>query len=219
MTHPADLKSAKGLDFCRRMHQLCQDICIRLPELKHVDMDRVVVSIRRARKQVLHGLQASLTPLRFAGGKRWERRRGCWWGIQPVLTQDGQEALYLLNFYLPRFLDQPFEEKLTIVIHELWHISPRFDGDLRRFPGRCHLHTHRQKDYDAWSASLARAYLASNPPAERWHFLRYSFAELLEIYGQITGVQVQQPKLFPLDRLPSRSPYPNEKAAARLTPQ
>ena len=30
------------------------------------------------------------------------------------------------------FLDQTFEEKLVTVFHELYHISPAFDGDLRR---------------------------------------------------------------------------------------
>ena len=196
MSQVAAVESSRGLDFCRRMHLLCEDICARLPELKHVDMDRVVVSIRRARKPVLHGLQASLTPLRFSGGRRAVRRGNRWWAIQPVRTLHGREALYVLSFYLPRFLEQPFEEKLTTVIHELWHISPRFDGDLRRFPGRCHLHTARQRDYDAWSRSLARAYMACDPHPRLWHFLRYSFAELLEIYGEIVGVRVPQPKLF-----------------------
>lgn len=188
----------RGLDFCASMHALCEDICNRLPELKHIDMRYVLVTVRRARKPVLHGLQASLTPLRFAGGSRTMQRQGCTWAIQQVLTPAGEEALYILSFYLPRFLDQPFEEKLVTVVHELWHISPRFDGDLRRFPGRCHLHSPRQKDYDAWSASLARAYLACHPPPQRLRFLRYSFSELLVLHGEITGLEVQQPKVYPI---------------------
>ncbi len=192
----ATAPAVRGLDFCASMHALCDDICRRLPELKHIDMRYVVVSVRKARKPVLHGLQASLTPLRFAGGRRTTQRRGRTWAIQQVLTPSGDEALYVLSFYLPRFLDQPFEEKLITVIHELWHINPEFNGDIRRFPGRCHLHSARQKDYDAWSASLARAYLACDPPAQRVRFLRYSFSELLTLYGEITGVQVQQPKVY-----------------------
>ncbi len=198
MHAPVTAPPAQGLDFCASMHALCQDICARLPELKHIDMRYGIVSVRKARKPVLHGLQASLTPLRFAGGSRTTRRHGRTWAIQQVLTSGGDEALYVLSFYLPRFLDQPFEEKLVTIVHELWHISPRFDGDLRRFPGRCHLHSPRQKDYDAWSASLARAYLACDPPPELLRFLRYSFSELLTLYGEITGLQVQQPKVYPV---------------------
>ena len=42
-----------------------------------------------------------------------------------------------MSFYLPRFCDQSLDEKLSTVMHELWHISPAFDGDIRRLPGRC----------------------------------------------------------------------------------
>ena len=38
--------------------------------------------------------------------------------------------LYLLSFYLPRFLKLPWREKLATVIHELWHVNPQFNGDL-----------------------------------------------------------------------------------------
>ena len=87
---------------------------------------------------------ASLTPLRFAGGQRHTLRRGRQWTLQRV-CEDGREMLYILNFYLPRFLDLPLDEKLTTVVHELWHIGPRFDGDLRRFGGRCYAHSGSQK--------------------------------------------------------------------------
>ncbi len=206
MQRSATVPARQGLDFCAAMHALCTDICRRLPELKHIDMRYVIVSVRRARKPVLHGLQASLTPLRFAGGRRTTQRKGRTWAIQPVRTASGEDALYILSFYLPRFLDQPFEEKLLTVLHELWHISPRFDGDLRRFPGRCHLHSPRQKDYDAWSASLARAYLACHPPPRLLEFLRYSFSELLVLHGEITGVHVQQPKLYLVPRAARQRP-------------
>ena len=60
-----------------------------------------------------------------------------------------------------RFMDVDFEEKLVTIFHELWHVSPRFDGDLRRHPGRCYMHTGSQKDYDAQMLRLARRWLRS----------------------------------------------------------
>ena len=62
--------------------------------------------------------------------------------------------LYILNFYLPRFLDLPFREKLTTMLHELWHIGPKFDGDVRRLGGRCFAHGSSQKQYDAHVEAL-----------------------------------------------------------------
>ena len=59
-----------------------------------------------------------------------------------------------MTFCLPRFLDQTFEEKLLTVFHELFHIGPSFDGDLRRHPGRYAVHTHSKAQYDSHMAAL-----------------------------------------------------------------
>ena len=75
---------------------------------------------------------ATLTPLRFAGGRMHTFRRKRRWRIQRLYDPDGREMLYILTFYLPRFLDLPLREKLTTVLHELWHVGPEFDGDVRR---------------------------------------------------------------------------------------
>ena len=80
--------------------------------------------------------------------------------------------LYLLSFYLPRFLNHSFEEKLTTVIHELWHISPSFNGDLRRLPGRCYAHGSSEREYHKQMEALAAKWLSLDPPADVHRFLR-----------------------------------------------
>ena len=141
----------------------------RLDEFRHIDMSLVAVSFRQTRKRMRGGLYASLTPLRFAGGQAQSVRRGRNWKIQRVVV-DGREMLYLLNFYLPRFLDLPFAEKLTTIAHELLHVGPRFDGDLRRFGGRCYAHTHSHAEFDAHAARLAQRWLASGPDEDPLSF-------------------------------------------------
>jgi len=116
-----------------------------------------------------------------------------------VVDGSGQEMLYLLTFYLPRFLDQSFQHKLTTVIHELWHISPRFDGDLRRFGGRCYAHSSSQRRYDAKVKQLADRWLALEPPASVYNFLCYPFRELVARYGKVCGVKIPVPKLIPAE--------------------
>ena len=110
----------------------------RLDQLRHVDMSRVAVSFSQTRRAGSQGMFASLTPLRFAGGRMHVFRRKRRWGIQRLFDPDGLEMLYILTFYLPRFLDLPLREKLTTVLHELWHIGPKFDGDVRRLGSRCY---------------------------------------------------------------------------------
>ena len=46
------------------------------------------------------------------------------------------------------------------MLHELWHISPDFDGDIRRHAGRYHAHTHSQAEYDDEMGLLADRWLA-----------------------------------------------------------
>src|SRR5690606_10410094 len=103
------------------------------------------------------------------------------------------------TFYLPRFLDQSFREKFITILHELYHISPRFDGDIRRFGGRYHVHSHSQQDYDGQMEVFAREYLSSGPPEDLYDFLRSDFRELHRRYGGVVGLQVPIPKLIPVD--------------------
>jgi predicted metallopeptidase len=187
-----------GFDFTAHVRRLCEDMTARVTALKHVDMSRVAVSFSQTRSAVQHGMYAALTPLRFAGGAREGNRRGRRWAMQQVRSADGREMLYLLSFYLPRFLDLPFREKLTTVVHELWHISPDFNGDLRRFAGRCFAHGSSQKRYDARVEQLVDRWLAAEPPESVYAFLRHDHRELQLRHGRVIGTRFPAPKLIPL---------------------
>ena len=187
-----------SFDFTTRMRALCADMTARLPELQHIDLARVMIAFSQARKRVHHGLFATLTPLRFEGGNVEGLQRGRRYRIQRVVDSSGREMLYILSFYLPRFMDLTFQDKLVTVLHELWHISPAFDGDLRRHPGRCYAHSHSQKNYDAQMELLGKRWLALEPPLELYDFLRCNFRELQRCYGAIYGLRVRQPKLIPV---------------------
>jgi hypothetical protein len=170
----------------------------RLDALRHINMSLVAVSFRQTRKRMQGGLYASLTPLRFAGGETHTVRRGRKFSIQRVEV-DGREMLYLLNFYLPRFLDLAFHEKLTTITHELFHIGPRCDGDLRRFDGRCYAHSHSHADFDAQAEQLAQRWLAHRPEESLYAFLRLDFRQLQAMHGGIYGRRIAAPKLLPAE--------------------
>src|SRR5688572_33484445 len=97
------------------MRRLCSDLVRRVDALGHIDLSLVAITVTQARKNVAHGMQASLTPLRFESGRETLLRGGRCYRVERVLRPDGEEFLYLLTFFLPRFLDQSFEEKLTTV--------------------------------------------------------------------------------------------------------
>ena len=182
------------------MTALCEDICVRHPEFQHVNMSRVPVTFAQTRSPVEWGIQARLTPLRFEGGSKVERRKGRLWTVQKVI-HGGQEALYLLTFFLPRFLNLPFDEKIVTVFHELYHISPEFNGDIRRFGGACYVHTGSQKNYDRQMGVFAQQYLRMNVPAELYNFLKFDFSELQRQCGSVVGLRIAIPRLIPLDKV------------------
>lgn len=190
-------RRSKGFDFTAAMRLVCVDITQRLPEMSHVAMDRVAMGVCQTRNDAMHGVFATLTPLRFAGGAVERKFRGRTMRIQPLVDGSGCEYLYLLNFYLPRFMNLPLEEKLSTIVHELWHIGPQFDGDLRRHEGRCYAHGSSQRKYDELMDRFTRKWLASDPPAHLYEFLECEFRVLSAEHGGIRGQRWPTPRMVP----------------------
>jgi hypothetical protein len=184
-------------DFSGHVRRLCADLVARCEALRHVEVSRLLFAVTQARNGRPHGLQARVTPLRFANGRLTRQRRGVTYQVQRYFL-GSHEFLYLMTFCLPRFLDQAFDDKLVTLFHELYHISPTFDGDLRRYKGRYAIHSHSQRDYDERMADLARDYLSGNPDPSLHAFLRLSFAQLLSRHGSVVGVVVPRPKQIPV---------------------
>ena len=199
-----------GFDFTAAIRRLCADMIARLTPLGHIDLAKVAISFRQARTASRHGLYASVTPLRFAGGAIEAVRRGRRWRYPRLIGPDGREWLYILSFYLPRFLDLSFREKLETIVHELWHIGPNCDGDLRRHQGRCYAHGHSQQSYDAQLKPLIDHYLQSAAPAELYDFLHDNFAALVKRHGRVFGQRFRVPKLHAVE------PAPHNKSQNRL---
>jgi predicted metallopeptidase len=189
--------TSNGFDFTSAIRGVCRDMTFRVPALSHIDMRRVAVGVCQSRNGAMHGVFATLTPLRFEGGAVLKKVRGRRHRIQPLVNGVGHEFLYLLNFYLPRFQNLPLEEKLSTIVHELWHIGPHFDGDLRRHEGRCYAHGPSQRHYDAQMDRLTQEWLALDPPHHLYEFLASKFEELSAEYGGVRAERWPVPKIMP----------------------
>lgn len=177
--------------------KVCEDVCFRVPSLSHIDISQVAVSFSQTKHAEPYGTFASITPLRFQNGMQVIDRRGRQWTLQRCFHPDGREYLYILYFYVPRFIELKLSQKLETIIHELYHISPEFNGDLRRFPGRCFAHGASQKKYDETVRKMTDYWLKQNPPSETWDFLRYNYRELEMIKGKPFGSRIAMPKMIP----------------------
>jgi len=193
-----DMQLAGPFDFSAAMRLFCEDITRRLEAFSHIRMEEVAVTFSQTRSRASYGLQAKLTPMRFEAGALEAYRHGRNWRVQRLFDQD-LEMLYILTFYLPRFQNQTFREKMITVFHELYHISPHFEGDIRRMEGRYHVHSHSQKEYDRLMEVFVDQYLKLSPPKELYQFLRVRFKTLHARHGGVIGLQIPIPKLIPVE--------------------
>ncbi|MBE7491644.1 MAG: hypothetical protein HS108_07820 [Planctomycetes bacterium] len=159
----------------------------RVEKLSHLRPAQILHGITQARNRSRYGVYAECHGLRFKDGRR-EHVAGRYAWVWPEVRVRGQEILYYITYFLPRFLDQPPQQRLNTLLHELWHISPRFDGDLRRFSGRNEFHGPRfDHDVDALCAEAA-----SQIDLERFPFLRWNFEELTARYGTVVGTRLKR---------------------------
>lgn len=176
----------------------------RMPELGHIQPARILHGVSQARSRSRYGVYAQCHALRFKNGER-ELITRSWKFVWPEIRVKGQEMLYYVTYFLPRFLDQPPMERLKTLLHELYHISPKFNGDLRRFGGRNEFHSadfHRAVDKLAERA-------ASEFDLSRFQFLKFSFDELGSKHGGIVGNKL---KRFAPRRVKLEKPAPHAPA-------
>lgn len=186
------------IDLSARLDALCRHLCATLPQLAHIDPDRVLFTLVRSRAQGLHGTYARIVPLRFAdGSSETTRRRG---RIEetyrmPALTHDGKEIYYLISLLIPRFLRLSLEQKLTTVLHELYHISPACNGDIRRFAGRNYAHGHSRAAYNRQIAQLLEAYLATHPDPALLAGIALNEEDWREQSYRLSGLTIPLPRV------------------------
>ena len=174
------------------VRDVMEDMCTHIPEFGHVRTNKVLVSFAQARKRTSYGVFAKLVPLRMKDGA-FEQQRELIVLKTPKWLYKGKEYLYILYVYLPRFHDQPFREKILTLIHELHHISPEFNGDLRRFGESGSHHGHSVSEYDAQLEPLVEGYLAKRSGASCLDFLRVPTEQLESVFGRLTGLQIRMP--------------------------
>lgn len=194
---PPVAAGAPPFDVCSALSAVCADVCRHVPEFAHIDPTRVLFAAMQARSRRRQGLQARVTPLRFAGGELVRPSRGRLFQVQRFVV-GGVDMLYVMAFCLPRFLDQEYDEKFVTIFHELYHVGARFDGDLRRHRGRCTLHTHSKKAYDERMARLAHRYLAEGANPRLHGFLWLTFDQLRKRHGRVVGVRLPRPRILPV---------------------
>jgi predicted metallopeptidase len=147
------------------IQRLIRDAARKLPELAHVRASRILVVAGEARR-------ASRATIRPLGSKRRSAR-----GPRPKVMLRGRRVLYIITLRPMFFRSSTAEARVETLLHELFHISGRFDGTLHR--GRRHS-LLPGKRFSALLGPLVERYLAVIQP------------DIFEALGRRGEVRVRQ---------------------------
>ncbi len=182
------------LNLTEHIANIVRDICQRLPEFAHIDVRRVLFAVTSTRNISPGGVFAKIAGLRFPDGTPLKVMHGAHYSLPQIPTPHG-DVLYVIYIYVPRFFEQPYERRVLTLIHELYHISPMFDGTIRKV-GRGSHGASRDGFNDALEP-LVQQYLAARPAPELLMILQCDFLTLARKYS-LLGRKLPLPKALRL---------------------
>ncbi|MHB8874105.1 MAG: putative metallopeptidase [Myxococcaceae bacterium] len=109
-------------NFTQTVRALVRDIAATMPEFSYVRPSRILVVAGEARR----ASRGTVKPLAFGGARSRDpagRRK-------PVVRIRGRRMLYCITLRPLFFRASTPEARVATVLHELFHISRRFDGTL-----------------------------------------------------------------------------------------
>ena len=102
VSSPTRERKPQPFNYTNALWEVVRDVVATLEELRHVELDRVLLATSQARQASKHGVYAACVPLRFENGAQETVIRKRRWKM-PAVRHEGRDMLYLLYFMLPRF--------------------------------------------------------------------------------------------------------------------
>ena len=142
-------------DFSAALSLILRDIEARVPEFQHLKAERILVTSGQARKKS----RATTRPFSFAETKTRRSETGRLY--KPIVVVNGKRTRYEITLRPLFFMRSTPRQRLKTLFHELYHISPAFDGTLAE--ERRHDHLPRPA-FDAELGPLLRRYEKNAAP-------------------------------------------------------
>jgi hypothetical protein len=155
-------------NFNLAVRALVRDIAASMEEFAHVRAGRILVVAGEARR----ASRGTVKPLCFRGGKSVDpngRRK-------PIVRVKGRRMLYCITLRPLFFRLSTPQARIETLMHELFHVSRRFDGTLHA--GR--RHAALGKDFARRLRPLVHRYLARCPPALQAPFAYHGEVRVLQ---------------------------------------
>lgn len=180
MTRAGTIKKQK-LDITEVLLRLIEQISANIKSFSHIDTGRILVCLASNKSNSRGGIYGKLVPMKFKNGSDILSFRGKYYTM-PAVINNGIQLLYIVYFYIPKFFDLDPFEKLKVVFHELYHISPEFNGDIRRMGAVKKAHGSSRKKFDLNFEKDVRAFYESIADTEYMDFLKMNTAFLKKNY-------------------------------------
>jgi hypothetical protein len=158
----------------------------------HIDMSKCHICVSSSRNG-RGGIYGKLVPLRFENGERILLYRGKKYYIPEVKIKD-KEILYIIYFYMPKFFNLPAKDKLNVIFHELYHISPEFNGDIRRLGKVKAAHGHSKKHFDTHYEDELDEFFSYIKGTPFMNFLQLDEKGLRKNFKKIKSARMKVPK-------------------------
>ena len=159
-----------------------------------ININKIIVCIASNRNSGRGGgIFGKLVPLKFENGSDVKKFKGRYYSM-PEIIHDDEKILYLIYFYMPRFFDLDPIEKLNVIFHELYHISPEFNGDIRRLAKHKAAHGHSKKHFDSHYNDELESFFQYIKETSYMNFLALDSNKLYDTFGEITGRRMKVPK-------------------------
>jgi hypothetical protein len=139
-------------DFNLAVTALIRHVAATMPEFQHLQPARILVVAGEARR----ASRGTVKPLAFAKGRRTDgfgRRK-------PLVKLDGKRVLYCITLRPLFFRSSTPRGRVSTLLHELFHISRKFDGTL----DRARRHARMGAKFDARFKPLEQRLWRELPP-------------------------------------------------------
>jgi len=145
--------------YINKLEFLISNIISKLDEFSHIDLNRIILSLKSSPKKEINSYYAEIKCLNNSANIKEVNGRLTKHYYCQSLLKNGIPANYIIFFTIPDFINLDYKEKLITIMHELYHISPSFNGELRLFNNKKCLHGKYPDKYDEYMNYLAEIFL------------------------------------------------------------
>ncbi len=184
------------LDVTQMLKEIIFVITERYDSFRHINVENILITLATNRATSRRSLTfGKCVPLKFEGGERTRIYKNRKIAVPTVVIKD-KIILYMIVFYKPHFFDLPLEYKIKVIFHELYHISPLFNGDIRRFGTRKSAHGFSREKYDMYFIDEMNDFVDFIKKTKYKKVLEMNYKQLHKNFGSVKFLRMKIPKPY-----------------------